>query len=320
MMKKVLITAPYMIREKKTVEDLFKRKNVKLDWAKVKERLEEKDLLKIIKEYNGIICGDDRITKRVLSEAVNLEVIVKWGTGIDSIDKEEAERRGIPVFRTPNAFSDPVGDTTVGGILAFARNIFTSDRLMKRGEWDKPISYCLSEKTVGIIGLGNTGTAVAKRLSIFGPIILANDIVEKDTEIIRRYGIKMVSKDELYKKADFICLHCDLNKTSFHLLNEVAFKKMKKRPYVINMARGPIIDEAALINALKSGKIAGAGLDVFEEEPLPKDSPLRKMDNVILSSHNANSSPYYWQKVHKNSVKMLLEGLGIEKNSPDNRC
>ncbi len=311
-MKRVLISAPYMIREKKMVEDLFKGKNVRVDWAKVKERLEESELLKIIEKYNGIICGDDRITRKVFEKAVNLEVIVKWGTGIDSIDKEEAEKHGIPIFRTPNAFSEPVADTTVGVILAFARNIFTSDRLMKRGKWDKPMSYCLSEKTVGIIGLGYCGTAVAKRLSVFGSLILANDIVEKDPEIIRKYGIKMVSKNEIYKEADFICLHCDLNKTSFHLLNDEAFKKMKKRPYVINMARGPIIDEAALIKALNSGKIAGAGLDVFEEEPLPKDSPLRKMDNVILSSHNANSSSYYWKRVHENSVRMLLEGLGVE--------
>jgi len=311
-MNKVLITAPYMIREKKKVEDLFKGKNVKLDWAEVKERLEEPEMLRIIEKYNGIICGDDRITKKVIEQAINLEVIVKWGTGIDSIDKEEAERQGIRVFRTPDAFSEPVGDTTVGVILAFARSVFTSDRLMKRGGWDKPQGYCLSEKTIGIIGLGSTGTAVAKRLSIFGSIILANDIVEKDPEIISRYGIKMVSKDEIYEKADFICMHCDLNKTSFHLLNEEAFKKMKKKPYIINMARGPIIDEAALINALESGKIAGAGLDVFEDEPLSKGSPLRKMDNVILSSHNANSSPYYWHKVHENSVRMLLEGLGIE--------
>jgi D-3-phosphoglycerate dehydrogenase / 2-oxoglutarate reductase len=311
-MKNVLISAPYMIREKKTVEYLFKGKNVKLDWAKVKERLEEPELLRIIRKYNGIICGDDRITKKVIEKAFNLEVIVKWGTGIDSIDKEEAEKRGITVSRTLNAFSEPVGDTTVGIILSFVRNIFTNDRLMKRGEWDKPVSYCLSEKTVGIIGLGNTGTAVVKRLSVFNPIILANDIAEKDPEIIRRYGIKMVSKDEIYNKADFICLHCDLNKTSFHLLNEQAFRKMRKKPYIINMARGPIIEEVTLINALKSGEIAGAGLDVFEDEPLPIESPLRRMDNVILSSHNANSSPYYWQKVHENSVKMLLEGLGIE--------
>lgn len=311
-MKKVLISAPYMVREKKRVKSLFEGKNVNVDWADVKERLEEDELLKIISPYHGIICGDDRITKKVLDEAGNLEVIVKWGTGIDSIDKKEAEKRGIPVFRTPDAFSEPVGDTTLGVILTFARNISVSDRLMKKGGWDKPQSYCLSEKTVGIIGLGNTGTAVARRLQVFDPVILANDIVDKDPEVIRRYGIKMAEKDDIYAKADYICIHCDLNPTSYHLLNKESFAKMKKKPYVLNMARGRIIDEPALIDALKTGTIAGAGLDVFEEEPLARDSRLRKMDNVILSSHNANSSPFHWQKVHENSVRMLMEELGIE--------
>jgi D-3-phosphoglycerate dehydrogenase / 2-oxoglutarate reductase len=311
-MKRVLITAPYMLREKEKVGILLQGKDIIVDWATVEERLEESDLTDIIGRYNGIICGDDRITKRVLEAAGNLEVIVKWGTGIDSIDREAAESRGIPVLRTLNAFSEPVGDTTLGVILAFARSIFVNDRLMKKGSWDKPRSFCLSEKTVGIIGLGNTGTAVVKRLHVFGPAVIANDIVEKDQGIIKKYNIAMVDKETIYENADFICIHCDLNETSFHLINREAFEKMRKKPYIINMARGPIIDEVALIDALRSGKIAGAGLDVFENEPLPKDSPLRGMDNVILSSHNANSSPYYWQRVHENSVKMLFKGLNIE--------
>jgi len=311
-MKRVLISAPYMLREKEKVAALFRDKDVAIDWAEVRERLEEDELLRIIEDYEGIICGDDRITRSVIEKARNLKVIVKWGTGIDSIDKEEAEKHGIPVFRTSNAFSEPVGDTTLAVMLAFARNLFVSDRLMKRGEWDKPQSYCLSEKVVGIIGLGDTGTAVAKRLPVFGPVILANDIIEKDPKLTLRYGIEMVSKAEIYERADFICIHCDLNITSFHVLNRGAFASMKKKPYIINMARGPIIEEPALIQALESGKVAGAGLDVFEDEPLPQNSPLRKMENVILSSHNANSSSYYWQRVHENSVKMLLEGLGIE--------
>lgn len=313
-MKKILITAPYMIKERKKVHKLFENTDLKVDWAVVKERLEEYDLLKIIEPYHGIICGDDRITKSVLDRAINLKVIVKWGTGIDSIDKEEAEKRGIPLFRTPNAFSEPVADTTLGVILAFARSIFTNDRLMKGGHWDKPQGFSLSEKVVGIIGLGNIGTAVAKRLTGFQTAILANDIVEIDPEILRKYGITMVSKDELYKRADFICLHCDLNETSFHLLNERAFEKMKQKPFVINMARGPIIKEVALIRALKNGIISGAALDVFEAEPLPKDSPLRSMGNVILSAHNANSSPYYWQKVHENSLKNLFDVLEASKS------
>lgn len=311
-MKRVLITAPYMIREREKVEQLFKGKNVVVDWADVEERIDEPELLEIIQDYHGIICGDDKITKKVLEKAKKLQVIVKWGTGIDSIDKKEAESKGIPVFRTTNAFSEPVADTTLGIILGFSRAIFLSDRLMKSDIWDKPQAYCLSEKVVGIIGLGNVGTAVAKRLQIFNTVILANDIVEKDPDIINKYDIKMVSKDDIYETADFISLHCDLNETSYHILDKTAFQQMKKNPYILNTARGQLIEENALIEALNSEMIAGAGLDVFEDEPLSTDSPLKKMKNVILSSHNSNSSPYCWQKVHENSVKMLFEGLSIE--------
>ncbi|KKK93297.1 hypothetical protein LCGC14_2694280, partial [marine sediment metagenome] len=137
-------------------------------------------------------------------------------------------------------------------------------------------------------------------------------IGEKDPDIINKYDIKMVSKDDIYETADFISLHCDLNETSYHILDKTAFQQMKKNPYILNTARGQLIEENALIEALNSEMIAGAGLDVFEDEPLSTDSPLKKMKNVILSSHNSNSSPYCWQKVHENSVKMLFEGLSIE--------
>ena len=246
-MKKVLITAPYMLREREQVERLFKGKPVELEWVEVRERLEEPDLLRVIGGISGLICGDDRITKKVLDAAGELEVIVKWGTGIDSIDSDEARRRGIPVRRTLDAFSEPVADTTVGIMLAFSRAIFTSDRLMKRGEWGKPQGYCLGEKTTGIIGLGNTGSAVARRLRCFGPEVIANDIRDIDPATIKECGARMVRKDEIYERADFITVHTDLNDTSHHLLDATAFGKMKKRPYVINVARGPVIEEAALI-------------------------------------------------------------------------
>lgn len=311
-MRRVLITAPYMIREMEKIKGLFRGKDLIIEFAEVKERLNESELLNIISEYNGIICGDDEITKKVLDQADNLQVIVKWGTGIDSIDKEAAGCLGIPVFRTPNAFSEPVADTTLGIILSFSRAIFENDRLMKSGAWDKPQGYCLSEKVVAVIGLGDVGTAVAKRLQVFNAVVLANDIVKKDPELIRKYGIKMVSREEIFERADFISLHCDLNNTSYHILDKAAFNQVRKKPYIVNTARGPLIEEQALIEALEAGKVSGAALDVFEDEPLSKDSPLRRMNNTILSSHNANSSPYYWQKVHENSVKMLLGGLGIE--------
>lgn len=301
-----------MVRERERVSSLLAGKPVRVDWAEVEERLEEDDLVNILGEYHGIICGDDRITARVLDAAPMLEVIVKWGTGVDSIDQEEAGRRKIPVRRTPNAFSEPVADTALALMLAFGRSIFASDRIMKQGGWDKPQGFCLSEKTVGIIGLGDSGTAVARRLASFGARVIANDTAQKDPELVESLKVRMVDKEELYRLADIITLHCDLNPTSFRLLDRAAFAKMTRRPYLINVARGQLIEERALEEALTEGKIAGAGLDVYEEEPLAKDSPLRRMDNVILSSHNANSSRLYWQRVHENSVRMLMEGLGID--------
>lgn len=311
-MNKILITAPYMLREREKVEKLFSGFSLDLDWAEVRERLEEEELLPIIGKYDGIICGDDRITQSVIDAATRLKVIVKWGTGIDSINKEYANKRNIPVYNTPGAFTNPVADTTLGMILFFARGLRQNDDIMKMGGWDKPQGYTLSEKKIGIIGLGNTGIAVAKRLCVFETTILGNDIVEKNPSIIKKYGIQTVGKKEIYEQCDFITLHCDLNESSYHLLNRNVFVKMKHSVYVINTSRGPIVKEDDLIDALQGGIIAGAGLDVFEYEPLPVDSPLRKMSNTILSSHNSNSSPMHWQCVHENSIKMLLKGLGIE--------
>ena len=311
-MNKVLITAPYMLREREKVEKLFSGFSLDLDWAEVRERLEEDELLSIIGKYDGIICGDDRITQSVVDAAARLRVIVKWGTGIDSINKEYANKRNILVYNTPGAFTSPVADTTLGLILYFTRGLRQNDDVMKMGGWDKPQGYTLSEKKIGIIGLGNTGTAVAKRLCAFGTMTFANDIVEKDPSIIEKYCIKMVSKEEIYEQCDFITLHCDLNESSHHLLSRKVFIRMKNSAYIINTSRGPIVKEADLIDALRKGVIAGAGLDVFEHEPLPVDSPLRKMSNTILSSHNSNSSPAHWQRVHGNTIKMLLKGLGLE--------
>lgn len=307
--KKVLITAPYMVQDKVKVLRIINRHSFELTWAEVSERLEEADLLPIIHEYDGIICGDDRITSRVIDNAIRLKAIVKWGTGIDSIDKAYASQRGIPVLNTPGAFSRPVADTTLGMILHFARGLQTNDALMKNGGWDKPQGYALSELTIGIIGLGNIGMAVARRLAAFDARILANDIVEKDAELIARYGINMTSKDEIYREADFVTLHCDLNEASHHVLNARSFARMTRKPVIINCARGPLVDEPALVEALQTARVSGAGLDVFESEPLPADSPLRDMQNTLLSSHNSNSSPVYWQKVHENSIDMLTEAL-----------
>jgi D-3-phosphoglycerate dehydrogenase len=238
-------------------------------------------------------------------------VISKWGTGIDSIDQQAAERLGIRVYRTPNAFTLPVADTVMGYMLAFARQHLWMDRAMKAGGWDKIPGRSLSECTLGVVGVGNIGKAVIRRARAFGMQLLANDIIEIAPDFILENGVEMTSLERLLTSADFVSLHCDLNPTSYHLINSHALALMKPSAVMINTARGSIIDEPSLVEALTSGRIAGAALDVFEEEPLPLQSPLRRMDNVFLAPHNANSSPAAWERVHFNTIQNLLEGLGF---------
>ncbi|MBI5140277.1 MAG: phosphoglycerate dehydrogenase [Candidatus Vogelbacteria bacterium] len=302
---KVLISAPYMQPVIDDFRSIFSENNIEIIVPKVEERLSEEDLLPIIGEIDGVICGDDRFTKKVLQKAKKLKVIAKWGTGIDSIDQKAAKELNIAVCNTPNAFTDPVADSVLGYILSFARQITRSTKEMQAGHWRKIPGVALQECTLGIIGLGSIGKAVAKRAIAFGMTVFGNDIKED----VGAAGVVLCSQEDIFKRADFVSLHCDLNPTSVHLINKQTLSFMKPSAYLINTARGPIIDEEAMIKALLVKQIAGAALDVFEVEPLSKNSPLRKMDNCLLASHNANSSPSAWQKVHQNTINNLLTQL-----------
>lgn len=308
---KVLISAPYLQNDIELFVEELMDKNIDYYVYPVKERMEEDELLEHLPNYNGIICGDDRITEKVIDACPDLKVIVKWGTGIDSINKQYAATKNIPVYRTRNAFSEPVSDSVLAYILAFARRIFVSDRLMKQGHWAKTDGFTLGEQTLGIIGLGDVGNAVARKAHAFGMEILATDIRPIEAEILKAYDIKLVDKDELLAKSDYVATTCNLNPSSHHIITNEALEKMKPTAVLVNAARGPLVKEDDLIAALQNKTIAGAALDVFEDEPLPKDSPLRSMDNVILSSHNTNVSPFHWNRVHRNSLNMLYKGLGI---------
>ncbi len=276
--------------------------------AKVRERLSEGELLGLVVDVDGIICGDDQITLRVLEAAPRLKVISKWGTGIDSIDVEAARARGVAVRNTPNAFSEPVADTALGYMLLFARRLDTMSQDIRAGRWSKPALFALREKTLGIIGLGNCGKAVAGRAAAFGMQIVAHDVVSPSKEFLARCPVRLTTLGEVLG-ADFVTIHANLNPTSYHLINDAALAKMKSTAYLINTARGPIVEEAALVRALSAKRIAGAALDVFEKEPLPEDSPLRRCDNVYFAPHNANSSPEAAERVHENTIAQLLKDL-----------
>jgi D-3-phosphoglycerate dehydrogenase / 2-oxoglutarate reductase len=312
-MPTVLLSAPYMIPFIDRFQPVFDHYHIDVIVAPVQERMEAEQLLQYAGQVDGAICGDDRYNEDVLKcFAPRMKVISKWGTGIDSIDQQAAARLGIQVRNTPNAFTLPVADTVLGYMLTFARRLPWMDQAMKSGVWQKIPGRSLSECTLGVIGVGNIGKAVIRRARAFGMKILGNDIVPIAPDFIIENGVEMVSLEELMRRADFISVNCDLNPTSRHIINATSLSWCRPQVVVINSARGPLVDEPALIAALQAGKIGGAALDVYEYEPLPADSPLIGMDNVLLAPHNANSSPSAWERVHWNTIRNLILGLGLD--------
>jgi D-3-phosphoglycerate dehydrogenase len=310
---KVLLSAPYMVPIVDRFRGVFTSNGIDLIVPEVIERLSEDQLIAFAGEVDGVLCGDDRFSEPVLEAyAPRLKVISKWGTGIDGIDSDAAARLGVSVCNTPGAFTDPVADSVMSYILAFARSVPWLDRVMKAGRWQKMPGRALRECSLGVVGVGNIGKAVLRRARSFGMRLLGNDIVEVDQAFLWDVGVQMVTLDQLLSLSDFVSLNCDLNPTSYRLIDREAFTKTQPHAVLINTSRGQVIDENALIEALQIGQIAGAGLDVFEDEPLPTGHPFMSMENVLLSPHNANSSPGAWERVHKKSLQNLFEGLGME--------
>lgn len=311
-MPNILFSAPYMLPFVERFHPVFARYNIELIVPEVHERLEEEEILKYAGEFDGAICGDDRYSARVLEAcSPRLKVISKWGTGVDSIDSKACAQLGITLGRTPNAFTMPVADSVMSYMLAFSRRQPWMDKAIKRGEWEKIPGKALHEQTLGIIGIGAIGKALTRRARAFGMKVFGTDIIEIDHVFIAETGIQMTSLENLMSNSDYISVNCDLNPSSHHLINAATLAHTRAGAVIINTARGPIVKEADLVNALQSGRIGGAALDVFEVEPLPVDSPLMTMDNVMLAPHNANSSPAAWERVHWNTIKNLLDGLGI---------
>ena len=306
---RVLVSAPYLQPVLGEYQKVFDKNCIEVVVPPVRERLNEVQLLQWIGDIDGVICGDDQFTERVLRMAPRLRVISKWGTGIDSIDLRAAAELGVQVCSTPNAFTDPVADTVLGYILCLARQLPWMDRDIRKGLWSKRTSVSLRECTLGVIGVGNVGKAVIRRAMVFGMVVLGHDIVEIPAAFVAETGLQVVPKQELLRQADVVSVNCDLNPTSFDLMSKLEFQLMKPSSYLINTARGPIVDEPMLVQALQERRLGGAALDVFEVEPLPDDSPLRGMDNVLLAPHSSNGSPKAWKRVHENTIRNLIEGL-----------
>jgi D-3-phosphoglycerate dehydrogenase len=310
---RVLVSAPYILPAFDRYRPLFEQAGIEVVVARARERLSEDELLEHVGTLDGAICGDDRWSARVMEAAApRLKVISKWGTGIDSIDQQAADRFRVRVYNTPDAFTEAVADSVLAYVLAFARRLPWMDRTVKAGAWEKSSGRALHECSLGVVGVGRIGKAVVRRAKGFGMRLLGNDIIEVPPGFLAESGLEMLALPRLLSQSDFVSLNCDLNPTSFHLIDAEALRAMRTEAVLINTSRGQVVDEAALVEALRAGTIAGAALDVFEDEPLPSDSPLLAMDQVLLAPHNANSSPQAWQRVHWNTIRNLFLGLGLE--------
>jgi D-3-phosphoglycerate dehydrogenase / 2-oxoglutarate reductase len=306
---RILVSAPYFLPVVEDYRQQLEAEGLELVIADVCERLSEAELLTLVSTIDGTISGDDKFTEQVLRQAPRLKVISKWGTGIDSIDLQAAARLGIRVCNTPDAFTDCVADSTLGYILNFARRLYCMDQDIKNGKWIKPDAITLRECTLGVVGVGNIGKAVVRRAVAFGMKVVGHDPAAVPQSFVDETGLQLIPLNMLLASSDFVTLHCDLNPTSYHLIGPSQLKSMRASAYLINTSRGPVVDEPALIDALGNGAIAGAALDVFENEPLPSDSPLRKMNNVLLAPHNSNCGIAAKQRVHDSTIANLLRGL-----------
>ena len=287
-MADVLVTNLVMRRDAPLFADELEAAGVRLFFEPVEQALGEAELLTLFarRGFDAWIAGDDEVTDAVLAAATpRLGLIAKWGVGLDSFDLGAAERRGVRVRNTPGAFGIAVAEVAVGYLLMLSRHLLTIDAAVRAGGWPKPEGRGLAGACVGIIGLGAIGRATAERLEPFGCRLLGTD----PAAAAAPDGVEAVPLDRLLAEADHVVLSCPLNPATRHLIDAGAIGRMKPTATVVNVARGPVVDEPALIAALEEGRLAGAALDVFEEEPLPADSPLRSIDGVILGSHNANN-------------------------------
>jgi len=252
-------------------------------------------LLEKIRHVDALVTLlTDRIDREVLDNAPRLRIIAQYAVGYDNIDVDYATQRGVYVTNTPGVLTDATADLTWALLLAAARRIVEADRFVRSGEWWRTgtgwhplmmLGYQVSGKTIGIIGMGRIGQAVARRAKGFGMRILYYQRHRLPEELERELGAQYVDLETLLRESDFVTIHVPLTKETYHMIGERELRLMKPTAILVNTARGAVVDEQALIRALRERWIAAAALDVFTQEPLPPDHPLTKLDNVVLAPH-----------------------------------
>jgi len=289
-------------------EQLFKDADLDVVCPEMTQVLSEEELMTLLPEYDAWIIGDDPATEQVFRAGVagKLRAAVKWGVGVDNVDFEGAKNCGLDVSNTPGMFGDEVADIAVGYVIALARQTFLIDRGVKAGEWPKPIGISLRGKSAAIVGFGDIGQSTASRLLALGMNIRAYDPNPASFEGFEGVYSKHDWPDGV-EDADFLVLCCALNAHTHHIVDSEILGRVKKGVRIVNISRGPLIDESALTQALSDGTVHSAALEVFEHEPLLADSPLRKFEQCLFGSHNASNTQEAVDRTSEFAVQLLTK-------------
>ncbi len=307
----VLITCPPMLLTLDSCRERFLQEDWQVTTPNVVQQLSEAELLDMIADFDGVIAGDDPFTAQVLERGKQgrLRALAKWGIGVDAIDLEAAQRLGIRTSNTPDVFGDEVADVAIGYLILLARQLHRIDAAVRQGNWLKIRGTSLQGKTAGIIGVGSIGKAIARRLNVLGLSLLGYDVQPIEPEFCQQTGLHQVDLPNLLAQADCVFLACNLSPQNHHLLDQQAIASLKPGSWLINVARGALVDELALIPALESGHIAAAALDVFESEPLASFHPLTQFEQVILGSHNSSNTQEAVLRVNQLAIANLSRDL-----------
>ncbi|MBJ7472427.1 MAG: phosphoglycerate dehydrogenase [Solirubrobacteraceae bacterium] len=309
---RVLVTCRQMQNCWSYFEAQFAELGIAVDQPEVVQQPSEAELIEIIGQYDGMIAGDDPLTREVLSHAKKLKILSKWGVGTDGIDKVAAADLGIPVTNTPNVFGDEVADLAMGYVVMLARQLHRIDASVKSGGWWKWEGQSISGLDAGIIGFGSIGQATARRCLGFGMKVHAYDVTPEAEAAAGELGVAYEPLETVFASADYLILCAPLVPATRHIVNAETLALMRPGSRLVNVSRGPLVDEPALIEALRSGHLAAAGLDVFETEPLPADSPLRDFEQNVFGSHNGSNTAEGSLRASYKAVDNLLAGLGLK--------
>lgn len=266
-------------------------------------KLLPEEALTLLRDVDGVIAGTERLDRSILAQLPRLRVVSRCGTGLDNVDLEAARELGIRVFNTPDALADAVSELALGGILDLLRHIAASDRLIRQGRWQKQMGSLLRGKTVGIVGLGRIGKALARLLQPFGVTLLAHDL-HQDESFARANDVHYCTLDELLATADVVSLHLAYSSDCYHLVDRTRLMTMKPGAILVNCARGGIVDEEGLAELLRDGTLGGAFLDTFEQEPY--QGPLIDLPNVLLTPHVGSYAQECRLRMEVEAVENLL--------------